>query len=464
MAAPQYQLTPEAAAPPPQQAQEPAAPQAPVEEPKSPEFTVDEGDRTMSPEEAEAYFRGEVYRDDEDADLPFDEEQSQMAGEFFAELGPEARQGATPVGPSGAPPGAPPEGWQQAMQSGVATSPTSQPSPSQPAPLAGADASQQAQQQGQLTPQQAQQQFQQMPGQQAPQQAPTQVPVQVQQTPQEAALQAQITLLTQTNQALQQQAQRTVQQQGVQAQPQVAAPGPPAQINVPDQYMNALAHEDINVRREALNGVLNAAVQTALQTVGQQVEAEKANVRQQIMSEIQGQREADRISTDMYGTYPELEQHKALVSQAVGQVAPGASPSQWNADVRDLVAERVAQYVPGLYEKIQGNRAQRLAQGQYGVAPQLPQPQMQAQYPQAPQLPQGLPQAQAPLAPQMPYTHPQQQVGGAHGAPQYMRDVSGNLVQVPPQQYFAPGVHTSPRPEPSHGGYSMAEDIQRTLF
>jgi hypothetical protein len=126
----------------------------------------------------------------------------------------------------------------------------------------------------------------------------------------------------------------------------------------------------------------------------------------------------------MYGTYPELSGMMEQVAAVAEQMhRSGQSNGQWSPDLRDSIAERLSPLIPGLAEKVTMNRNAR-----YGQQVQVPQQQAQL----LPQVPQQLP----------PGIAPQQVIGGAHvqpvpqqQAPMYVRDASGNITQVYPQQY-----------------------------
>jgi len=346
-------------------------------------------DRQLTPEETESLLRGFEPEAPEPVNNGDDPDQAQQAGDFFSTM----------------------------------PKPQTQQEPGQRAPEP-----QQQQPEHQMAPPFAQQQ---------PKQPPQQQPAQQPQTdPQLQALQAQ-------NQMLQQQIQLMQQQmtQLQQAPPQAQQPGQQQQpqqtqfdFNVPDQYLSALRSEDNNVVRSALNGLLNGVANSVAQQMRTEYESKLTQVQPQMDQRFQTYTKAQEVNQDMFGTYPELKPFREFVKTAATQIAGNLGIDAWNADVRDAIAERLAPMVPGLGQKIQQIRAQRMGQ-------------MQAQMPAAPQqqyLPQG--QGYAPAPQQM---HPlqqaaQQPVQGVHGGPVYVRDAAGNLVPYQPQQQFVAGQHARP--------------------
>lgn len=344
-------------------------------------------DRILTTEEAEALLRGKPPTP-EDADISNadDPEQAQMVQEWMRQTPPE--------------PGLQQPAGQQPPQQ-----------PPQPMP--------------QFTPDQRAQMAQQ--GAQQP--PPPQPPQPPQPSPTEAALSAQLALLQQQNQALMQRLNQPQPQTATQAQQQQPQPQPQFDFNVPDQYLNALASEDPGTRKMALNSMLNAVAEAVVSRTRQDVETRFETLPQMIQSQAQGLIQAQDVSRDMYGTYPELEPYRDFVKAAAMQIAGSVGLSGWSADVRDTIAERVAPMVPGLFQKIQANRAARIVPQQM-----LPGQQMMLQQPQP--LPQG--QGQAMPQWQQPVGSPNMlppAVGGVPGAPAspqpvYVRDASGNLVPM----------------------------------
>jgi hypothetical protein len=283
---------------------------------------------------------------------------------------------------------------------------------------------------------------------------PQQVPVQQQPSPEVAALRTEMELMRAQNQALTQQV-ATMQQPAQQQLGQQQAPGqqpealPTPQFNVPDSYMNALASEDVNQRRAALNAMLNGVAEAAMNQVRQEMQMNHQQTIQQIQPMIDQQLGHFRIQQDMYGTYPELNSYRSYVEAAARQLEPQYATTGWGPDYRDAIAERVAPLVPGMFERIQANRAQRGV-----IVPQM-------QVPQAP-LPQTPPQALPPGV------TPAGIAGATHGQPVpqgqqpvLARDAQGNYYPVaqPPQPFLG-----SPQTRPDGSQVDpQVMDIWQTL-
>lgn len=440
------------------------APQPPTTEPPAqtqtqqqapaPAPEVSPEDRILSPEETENLLRGlPTNEPSEPDDTPPD--QQQMVRDFFSEIPPERTPEQTPAALPPRPPGQDPrqvpqqvplphEQVQQMVQQQMAPS---GPTPEMP-PSAIQDMVQQTIQGGGPT--------------QAPQAAaPQQVPVQTPPSPETAALQAQNQILQSQIQALQQTMQQ-MQAQPPQAQPQgrpgYQQPGEQPQMDynfqVPPQYLAAIQSENPAEAQYALNMLLNNVAQTVTNQIRQEnqgLREEVGGIVQQQMGNYNTQQEVQR---DMYGTYPELQPYRHLVqatARELGQSMPPNTP--WTPELRDQIAERVSPMVPGLYQKIQQQRAMRVG---YQQAPQQPVPQ-QAQYQQP------LPQQQQPAGLLPPGVRPVGMAGGMHGqpVPTLARDAAGNLVHVQgaPQPYLG-------SPQARAGGSAVSpevQDIWRTL-
>lgn len=408
-------------APAPQQpAPQQAAPQAqpaPKEEPGPSEDVI------LKPEQVENLLRGlpaEGVPESEPPPETPDAEQTKMAQDFFSQVLPEPSQ----VVPGQAPPGEPPTASPivQAAQAQVAqvAEPVQLP-PVQQVPLAAP---------------------QQVPGQPpaVPGQMPAAVPVQ-QPSPEMAALMAQNATLGQELQSIKTQM----------AQMQGQAPAPPSGVQppagqeaqaynfrVPDQYLAALASEDAEQRRGALNGLLNGVANSVAQSLRAEMQQQMQTVPDMITSQSAHYAQQQEINRDMYGMYPELAQYRHLVGPTAMAVARETQAQSWTPQLRDEVARRLAPMVPGLFPRVQQNLAAQAAA--------LPQAGQVAQIPQHYAAVQAVPAVQQVAAPPT----------------MLARDAQGNLIPIyqPPQPYQGPG---GTRPDGSVGGSRELQDIWRTL-
>lgn len=398
------------------QPQPAAAPGAQVAPPAVPAFEGPDSDargrtqamedRLLTTEETTALLRGQAPKPTPAVPESDDPQQAQMVQDFLA---------GTPQPPPGQQPAAVP--GQQPPVPGAPAQP--QPIPAQPGapvlpqPQQVATAVLQDLAQGATTP----------AAPAAPAVAPA-APVQL--SPTETALQAQLTLAQQQITALQTQA--TAPRQVAPAAPSARAP---FTFDVPDQYLNALASEDSATRRTALNSMLNGVAEAVMTQARSEMGVFVNQLPQMVQTQAQGVQRAADVQRDMYGTYPELEPYRQFVSTAATQIVGAAGMDAWTPEVRDAIAEKIAPMVPGLFQKIQANRAQRIPQVAPGMVPVAPYGA-----PAAPPLPQG--QWQQPggsPAGVMPVvgTH----VAPATQQPIYVRDASGNLVpaQVPARPF-----------------------------
>lgn len=354
-------------------------------------------DRILSPEETENFFRTGSTEPAEKPTTPEEKEQTVAAGEHFEGIKPEGRPVVPPAVPPAVPAVVPPEAAAAAVQADQpVVAPAAAGVPPAVAPPAVAPAA-------------------------VPPVVPPVAPVQ--QTPQESAMQGQIQGLLQQVQNLTQQVSATnleAQRAGTTAPG--AAPAPVFNMQVPQQYADAIASEDPAMRAQAINGLVNGVAETVyrqtMTDVGKKIEQLTPNVQAQVQ-EATNQAE---IVRDMYGTYPELNGMRDMVVATATQLQGQniGMFNNWSPDFRDAIAERLSPLVPGLQQRVAQNRATR------GIAPVVPQ--QQAVLPQVPQ-PQALPPGVSPVAVQ----------GGVHvptvvpGQPVIVRDAQGNLSTVYPQ-------------------------------
>jgi len=349
------------------------------------------GDRLLSTEETMAMFRGKPEAS-EVVETPVEQEQSQMAQDFFQSGRPKALPAAPPTAP-GTIPFAPPE-----MQRAVEQMQSTAQVPGQPV---GEPAQQSPEMQALLS--------------------------------QNQILQTQLT----TMQTQMQDVLRTGQEARQATQAAQAQAQPPAQtynMDIPPQILAGIVHEDPNHQRMAVNALVNGVAETVTKQVRAEMMQQFQQVPQQIQQYVGRQTTAQQIQQDMYGTYPELHDYRQFVVAAAERLRPVLGDT-WTPQLRDAIAEQVAPMVPGLYERIQAGRAKTVAQqqGQAGYQPGYPYQQPQQQNLPQQQFPQQLPQHVKPVG----------MAGGFHrpmqSAPQPMlvRDASGQLVQVmqAPQPY-----------------------------
>ena len=417
-------------------APEVAAPVAPEPAPAPVAELEDPGDRILTPQETENLLRGvelSTNVEPQTPETPMEEEQADMAADFFSD---------PTIGEAGTTPTAPRPDLETAVQDTL-----QQGAPQPVAPVAPV-----------------------APG------VPVQAPVQPQMAPELAAVQTELQLMRQQNELLlgqlnqlqphplplPGQAPAGAVHPG-QAAPQVApqaAPAPPAAptygFQVPTGHMEALGHEDLNVRTQALNGLLNGVAEAVSTQLRGEMAQGQSGIPDQVDQRLARAMQQQHIANDMYGTYPELAQHKTYVQTAAAQLK-GKYGDKWSPDLRDEIAAQLAPLVPTIWPRVQQNRATRVVPGTAPVA----QPQLQPQ-PLPPQQPTALPPGVSPVG----------VVGGQHVAPQQgvpargqmlMRDTQGNLFPVagPPQPYLG-----SPQARQNGGAVpadSQIADIWRTL-
>lgn len=365
----------------------------------APHDTESMRDRILTPEETESLLRGQLPESSGRGgtdDPAVTRTQEEMATDFFRAVPPDTPGGPSPDQPAQLTP----EQMQQNVQQQLEPTPVVQP-----------------------TPAAVQQQIQQ------PATQPATQPVA---TPQEAALQAQNQMLMQQLSAMQQQITQMGQQQQ-QVQPAQQQQQRQQQLEnkfnfqVPSSHMVALSAEDPTVRQQALDSLLSGVANTVYSQIRQEMDQQiTERVPQQVQQQVSAVSQQQRVSQDMYGTYPELAAHSNLVYATADQLnQQGLGAAGWTPDFRDMVAERLAPLVPGLSQKVQQTRAKRgaiaQAQGQMPLAPAMQQPQQVA--------PVALP--------------PGSLVGGVHGAPSaqpmLIRDQNGNLIPMVPAQQVANG-------------------------
>jgi hypothetical protein len=170
--------------------------------------------------------------------------------------------------------------------------------------------------------------------------------------------------LSQMQQMLQQQAwERQQAQQMQQAQMQQVANDPAGMINeimrqynyqLPQEMVNRLRSEDPAEFSQTFGQLLQTVAANVHYNLQQQLTQKEQEVQNWVAQETQRkyqemyqqQQEKDRVAKDFYGTYPELDRPelRQLVVTAAQQVLqePGMHGASWNENVRDRVAQRVA--------------------------------------------------------------------------------------------------------------------------
>lgn len=140
-------------------------------------------------------------------------------------------------------------------------------------------------------------------------------------------------------------------QEQQQEEPEVEVPT--YNYNIPQQYVDALASEDPNVRQQSLLEIVRGVSQTVHREVVKQVRGEMREyvpqAAQAVSKRAQTQQDA---RSDFYSNHPNLDQawlRPAIVqiaSEVVSQQFPGAQG--WTPQIRDAVAEEVYKRMPHL--------------------------------------------------------------------------------------------------------------------
>lgn len=146
---------------------------------------------------------------------------------------------------------------------------------------------------------------------------------------------------------------------------------PPYMYQVPPQVVAALAHEDPNIRGQALAAWTAASLQQVHHGVRQELTKVIAKMREEvplvIQTMLQYQNATQSIFQDFYGTYkefdkPEFRQVILSVAQAVKAERPDLAQGGWNARFRDEVANRAAKVLNlQLAPRQQGGQPQKLS-------------------------------------------------------------------------------------------------------
>jgi hypothetical protein len=126
---------------------------------------------------------------------------------------------------------------------------------------------------------------------------------------------------------------------------------PQYMYQVPPQVAQALAHEDPNIRSQALSAWTAASLQQVHQQMRNEVAKVVGNLRNEIPQVIQAmtqyQQATQSIFQDFYGTYKELDKTEfrpvvMQIAQKLKDERPDLAQGGWNARFRDELAARVA--------------------------------------------------------------------------------------------------------------------------
>lgn len=174
------------------------------------------------------------------------------------------------------------------------------------------------------------------------------------QTPPPAQQPDEVTQLRQQVASMQQylnsQAQQQQPQQGGQDQQQQQPEVPQYDLQIPDELWNAMNNDDPYERKrahQAYNQAVAAHVHQRVQQEFQQTMQRQIPVQvQRLMAH---QAAVQQVFNDFYGHHPDLNRPelRQLVYGAAQQVMQETGQRSWTPQLRDAVAQRVRQFVPG---------------------------------------------------------------------------------------------------------------------
>lgn len=126
-----------------------------------------------------------------------------------------------------------------------------------------------------------------------------------------------------------------------------AAPVPAYNFTIPDKLVDGLASEDPRDRQQALGALAQGLAQAIHTTIRQEYEgvlqAQMRQVPQMMQQQLTTQQQARGVFDDFYGKYPQLNNPSLypVVVQTAQAVMSETGAAQWNAQLRDTVAQRV---------------------------------------------------------------------------------------------------------------------------
>jgi len=127
-------------------------------------------------------------------------------------------------------------------------------------------------------------------------------------------------------------------------------------FNIPDQLVDMLGSEDPVQRKQALGytmqGLAKAVHQTVLSVVAERFQHVETNLPKTVFERLELARQEQQVGSDFYGAYPNLNKPelRPLVRQVGEAVLRETKATTWNAQLRDLIAQRVLASLQGVVQ------------------------------------------------------------------------------------------------------------------
>lgn len=177
---------------------------------------------------------------------------------------------------------------------------------------------------------------------------------------------------------------RQPQQPQQPAQPQTEKPEfevPPYEFQVQDQLIEALGHEDANIRKLGISALARATAQEVHRQVMQQVVGRfkdfDKSLDGRIGARVTQTQTRESMQSDFFGAYPALQNpaFSSVVAAATEQAVQELGTSTWTPQMRDLIGQRAMQM---LVAAVPGHAA--AAPPQAPMVPAQPAPQPPAMF------------------------------------------------------------------------------------
>jgi hypothetical protein len=136
-------------------------------------------------------------------------------------------------------------------------------------------------------------------------------------------------------------------------------PTPSYKYNIPDEWVEGLASEDVNVRKGSLavllQGVSQVIHRETIQHARREIQEQfAAQVPSAVQNVIQSREFGQRVESDYYGKFNHHGNFRPLVSEMTKQVFAETGAQSWSPEIRDAIGARVQNYLQAALVGMQG--------------------------------------------------------------------------------------------------------------
>lgn len=130
---------------------------------------------------------------------------------------------------------------------------------------------------------------------------------------------------------------------------------PAHEYDIPDNLLNGLASDDMDVRKRAVQLLVKGTAQNVHRAMREELRQALDRTRSQIASDSNTQSESQAIMRDFYSTFPQLN-HEGLrnfVREATQQVSTEQGGFKaWTSEFRDAIGRRAIRNIQSVYQQL----------------------------------------------------------------------------------------------------------------